>query len=551
MATGLEIVVAKTVLAHVAKLAASQALPEEKLRRFLGRDPQRLAFQAALKLAFADFRKRHPQYAAALFDETLLTSDAVAPILAACLPTGAPPDARALAAAWQRQMPGRRGTPSETTVTVAADFLEMLGRRLREREEFRLLYHARDAERSALAIEQILAVIRPVFERVLDPKHALSSYVIDFTSHCKERASRFVGRQALIDSIDEVLADRAFPSGYVVIRGEPGVGKTALMSHLVLTRGYVHHFNIRRRGVTSTDLFRQNICAQLLLRYELDDQDLAFPNADPMFLDKALRRAAGAGELPVVIVVDALDEAERTPGTDRLGLPGALPDGVYVVATTRPLRTEGLPLERRARDLSLDDEDEANQRDVLEYAVATLSEDSYAERLAEWDTTAPALGALIAGSASGNFMYAVQVLRDIQSGQLTKDQLDDPRRLPRGLSEYYGLHWELMRAADPARFARLGQPVVAMLAAAREPVPVAKVAEWINARPDGPAVSLPEVEDMLGEWREYLDEEPGEPPRWQIYHESFREFLDAKVNIRAQRERQVDAALAKLPSAPP
>ena len=111
MSAGLEIVVAKVVLGHVAKLAATQALPEDKVRRFLGRDPQRLAMQAALRAAFGDFKREHPQYAAAFFDEAFLTSDRVAPILAACLTSAGEPDAVALAAAWGRQLPGRGGGP--------------------------------------------------------------------------------------------------------------------------------------------------------------------------------------------------------------------------------------------------------------------------------------------------------------------------------------------------------------------------------------------------------------------------------------------------------
>ena len=56
-----------------------------------------------------------------------------------------------------------------------------------------------------------------------------------------------------------------------MVKGKPGVGKTALLGQLVKRRGWVHHFNIARINLTSISAFLSNVCAQLIVRYGLDD----------------------------------------------------------------------------------------------------------------------------------------------------------------------------------------------------------------------------------------------------------------------------------------
>ena len=61
-----------------------------------------------------------------------------------------------------------------------------------------------------------------------------------------------------------------FPSGYIVIHGEPGIGKTAIVGQLVKDRALVHHFNVAPLGIRSPQAFLSNVCAQLIVRYGLD-----------------------------------------------------------------------------------------------------------------------------------------------------------------------------------------------------------------------------------------------------------------------------------------
>ena len=66
----------------------------------------------------------------------------------------------------------------------------------------------------------------------------------EFQTLVAERTKTFIGRDFIFSAINALLDDPEFPSGYIVIIGEPGIGKTSLLAQLVQTTGLVHHFNI-------------------------------------------------------------------------------------------------------------------------------------------------------------------------------------------------------------------------------------------------------------------------------------------------------------------
>jgi hypothetical protein len=85
-----------------------------------------------------------------------------------------------------------------------------------------------------------------------------------------------------------------------------------VLAHLISTRRYVHHLNIAPMGIRSPQAFLANVCAQLIVRYGLDHAFL--PDAatrDGGFLTRLLTEAGAVpANQPLVVVVDALDEAE-------------------------------------------------------------------------------------------------------------------------------------------------------------------------------------------------------------------------------------------------
>lgn len=377
----------------------------------------------------------------------------------------------------------------------------------------------------------------------------LKNLVLDFERLVDERTRSFVGRGFIFRAVDQLIEDPEFPSGYILVRGEPGIGKTALLSQLVKTRGYVHHFNVAPQNIRSTRVFLENVCAQLIVRYQLGYAVLP-PEAtqDSAFLTQLLTEAAGAAAgQPVVVLVDALDEAEDAglaATANRLFLPPVLPEGVFFVLTSREQIDYRLDVDRLA-PLNLRDNDPQNLDDVRAFIrnFVRAHQEHMTARIAEWRVGVEEFVELLTDKSQGNFMYLVHVLEDIRTGSLSPKTIDNIRDLPRGLRAYYERHWRTMRAQDQDRFERVYEPVLRILATVREPVSLAAVQEWSG-------VAGPRIREVIRDWRPFLNEAPdttGEP-LYRVYHASFQEFLaEEGVGLKPYHERIAMTALAKIP----
>jgi hypothetical protein len=394
-----------------------------------------------------------------------------------------------------------------------------------------------------------------------DAPRALSSQIRtqEFTSLIEERTRSFVGREHVFAAVDRAIGDHDFPSGYIVVRGEPGIGKTAIMGELVKSRALVHHFNVAPLGIRSPQAFLSNVCAQLIVRYGLDHTSLpAEAVQDGGFLSRLLAEAAAdARNRPIVVAVDALDEAEDVglpQGANRLFLPPTLPRGVYLVVSTREEADYRLFTDSR-KDIYLRDDDPRNLDDVGTYirAYITSHRERMQPRIEQWGAEEGHFVEVLTAKSTGNFMYAVHVLRDIADGALTPENVDDIQHLPQGLRSYYQRHWKDMRSADPENFGRYQQPVVCLLATAREPVSVAQLLDWTahfwkRRDWDVKALDSTSVRDVLVAWREFLNEESQEAERrYRIYHASFQDFLADEVGLVLYHDTIGAAALAKIP----
>jgi hypothetical protein len=395
------------------------------------------------------------------------------------------------------------------------------------------------------------ALMTSIFRVLASAPAPLSPHlkVLDFERLVDERTRNFVGRDFIFHAVDELLEDPEFPSGYILIRGEPGIGKTALLSQLVKTRGYVHHFNIAPQNIRSTRVFLENVCAQLIVRYQLAHTMLP-PEAgqDSAFLTQLLTEAADkAGDQPVVVLVDALDEAEDAglaATANRLFLPAVLPGKVFFILTSREQIDYRLDVDRR-EDLYLRDDDPQNLNDVRAYVRNFLNahDEQMTARIAEWKIGADEFLELLTDKSQGNFMYLVHVLEDIRTGRLAPDTMDSIQDLPRGLRAYYQRHWRTMRAQDQDRFERIYEPVLRILATVREPVTVAAIGEWTKLEPA-------RIREVIRDWRPFLNETPSptREPLYRVYHASFQDFLaEEGVGLQPYHERIAMTALAKIP----
>jgi hypothetical protein len=108
-----------------------ESSPAERTRAALGLDPTRRAFQTALGQTYAAFARRHPEWTAALFDETFFNIRDVVPLLAKLLTRNGRPDpahlAHLFAAHLGRPDPDRWERLSEATRAAAATPWEYAG----------------------------------------------------------------------------------------------------------------------------------------------------------------------------------------------------------------------------------------------------------------------------------------------------------------------------------------------------------------------------------------------------------------------------------------
>lgn len=378
-----------------------------------------------------------------------------------------------------------------------------------------------------------------IYQTFLSAQYApLAHKLITFTTLIDEKTQGFVGRRFVFDALEHFRAKT--PSGYFIVKGEAGIGKSALMAHLVQVGQYVHHFVVSTQGINRADQFLENVCAQLIARYKLDRPAWLPPEAsrDSAFLSALLQEVSEGmtvGE-QALILIDALDEVDwrgRT-GENVLFLPPALPPGVFFAVTMR--HKEGLPLQvDRSQVFYLDPDSDSNREDVRAYIKQFALREAMQPSLSAWDTTVEAFVETMLAKSEGNFMYLRYVLPAIERGEFRHGTLAE---LPQGLRDYYERHWGQIRAIDEDMWVTYRQPVIGYLAAAREPVTVWQIANWSKIEP---ARVLAAIRD----WREFLEEEPaGDAKRYRIYHASFRDFLADKDEAKEINLRQINSKVA-------
>jgi len=361
------------------------------------------------------------------------------------------------------------------------------------------------------------------------PKDTVSfrGHLCDCGEVIEDKTREFVGRRDIFDTIDRFIENNN--SGYFLIKGDPGIGKSSVAAFLVKKKGCVHHFNIRARCTGTTDLFLRNICSQLILTYGLDYSSLP-PEAavDDRFLLQLLSQISAkvpASE-KVIIVVDALDEAERDAphGGNLLSLPPRLPKNVFIIATCRdqefPLR-----IDSSHDHVVIDPNSSDNKKDIATYLknkVRSGPMDAYlkAQRL-DRDAFVQIMGE----KSQGNFMYLHYVLPEIEKGTY-KDLAFE--RLPVGLHNYYEDHWRRMEMMTfPLPTARLR--LLYILSEVRNPVSRRILARY--AHEDEVL-----VQSVLDQWLQFLHPvSTGAVTRYGLYHDTFRMFLNRKDIIQAAR----------------
>ena len=154
-----------------------------------------------------------------------------------------------------------------------------------------------------------------------------------------EHTKLFIGRSKELEKLDNFLADNS--SGVLLVTASAGFGKTSLLASWLKVRhkqGYFiahHFFNQRYDRTGSAKSAYENLLQQIYTYYELSYEQL------PKEIDelrKALYnilREPGKEEKPLVILIDALDELDKTDIPFSPPFPTPLPPNVFVIASAR------------------------------------------------------------------------------------------------------------------------------------------------------------------------------------------------------------------------
>ena len=362
----------------------------------------------------------------------------------------------------------------------------------------------------------------------------IASKHIGFQPLIADKTNNFVGREFVFEALDMFLQENA--SGYYLILGEPGIGKTAVLSQLIKTRGYPHHFNIAPQNIRTPHQFLTNACAQLIARYDLKHKFIPEDaTEDSNFLLQCLEEATANPENhPVVLVVDALDESERDNlpvRVNALYLPPTLPDGAYIVVTSRPLDDQKLEVSNLHR-LFLEPDSDGNLLDIRAYIESYLhTSESLQAEIKDQDISEAIFTENLTKYSEGNFIYLRYVLPAIADGKfkfnLEESQNGKFEKLPLGLAAYYRGHWNGMQIAEPEAFDDLYAPIVCMLAVVREPVTIDQLHNWTGKE-------RKYIWRAIAQWREFLEESQAETDeKYRVYHTSFQDFLGKMVDLKS------------------
>ena len=341
-------------------------------------------------------------------------------------------------------------------------------------------------------------------------------------TYVQRKTTGFVGRDHAFAEFAAFLA--AHPSGYLIVEGLPGAGKTSLLAEEVRRRDWPAHFNIAAQGINSVAAFQESLHGQLAGRYALRLRPPgAGDDGDGRYLGRLLEETAGllSAEDQLVIVVDALDEASgEQPGANALFLPTVLPAGLFLLVSRRA-RTAPLHLDGASAVVDLMARPAENRRDAALFIRNSLARPELAARIAGVADREQVVSGLLDRSEL-NFMYLVYVLRDIEDGRMRPDDLSG---LPHGLSAYYERHLGQMLSRGTG--ATLSLQTIYALATIREPVPASLLAGVMR-------VSEVEVVLLLADWAQFLQvTRHGELPLYSFYHQGFCDFLMRNDTVRA------------------
>ena len=382
-----------------------------------------------------------------------------------------------------------------------------------------------------------------------DQEQGLRCHIYDFYPTIQAATRRFVGRGFVFEAIDAFLNRHS--CGYFRVVAGAGLGKTAIAATLANRRPSIAYFFDAERGLTKPDQCLTHICASLIDTYDLSCPALPpRAGADSALMVKLMEEVTNRVPLhKVLIVIDGVDAVQAVAnGHNWAHLPRHLPKGVYIIVTQCPgnypiYTDEETPLET----LTIHWNDPRQQADVAEYLKQELRRVSVRRAL---EAASPPISderflRELRGNARGNFAYLHYALEEVIHAEPGSDPLD-LRDIPVGMEGYYAQLWRQITPPvgndECAWIAwyELYRPIIALLAAAREPVGAAWLADHVGR--DEIEVRNRVLKRAL---RPLLVQERRDGTAvWRLAHWSLARFLADKLDLQPTHRRIASYYLA-------
>ena len=358
----------------------------------------------------------------------------------------------------------------------------------------------------------------------------------DFDRFLYLKHRKFIGREWLFKKID--AWQRTTSEAALLIKGDPGIGKSALIAELAFGRlsGSTVITYCCQWDVTATlrpATFVRAIAYQFASRVPAYADALETSEIRRM-LERAERDPPSAFELAVLaplgrmnppqegrffLCIDALDEgATFKEGPSIVDLLSSridrVPSWIRVIATTR---NDKAVLRQLAalRATEIDAASAENIKDIAAYIAQQFALPEVESAFSNSRKTIADLEKTLVEQSRGSFLFAEHFIEGTVRGQVQPDQVDD---LPPGLNGTYESY--LQRAFPDASAKQAIVPILEILCAAIEPIPVSVVASAIG-------LTIHALMKMLAPLAQFVVQSnlSGKDPRLTFWHKSFPDFL--------------------------
>ena len=268
----------------------------------------------------------------------------------------------------------------------------------------------------------------------------------------------FVGREFVFSAFKDFIDDHS--NGYFTIIAEPGMGKSTIAAQYVRVRSVDVDcvcFFVNYRGDNTEETCIRDICRQLRELYGLADglQDGSNSRVIGTALANYLQEISDfklKDKRKLVIVIDALDEMEKSSGSSNICLlPTTLPKNIFFLLTRRPFEESEEKLfvssscKKQNFQMWKREYMKANNDDIAKYIQIQFNNEKLAIKLRNWIndrniSQTDFIDTLVERS-NGNFMYICYVLPAISDGIYKNASLSE---LPNTLKGHYRNHVDRM-----------------------------------------------------------------------------------------------------------